>query len=91
MPYGTRNVEAGMRAVALQRLMGHKDISVTLNTYTSVFNRYKESEMEKVNDYYLENNFFDSQNQLSDNSEPIIINKNDLEENEIKADDGKEI
>lgn len=89
--YGTRNVEAGMRAVALQRLMGHKDISVTLNTYTSVFNRYKESEMEKVNDYYLENNFFDSQNQLSDNSEPIIINKNDLEENEIKADDGKEI
>ena len=89
--YGTRNVEAGMRAVALQRLMGHKDISVTLNTYTSVFNRYKESEMEKVNDYYLENNFFYSQNQLSDNSEPIIINENDLEENEVKADDGKEI
>ena len=89
--YGTRNVEAGMRAVALQRLIGHKDISVTLNTYTSVFNRYKESEMEKVNDYYLENNFFDSQNQLSDNSEPIIINENDLEENEIKVDDGKEI
>ena len=80
-----------MRAVALQRLMGHKDISVTLNTYTSVFNRYKESEMEKVNDYYLENNFFYSQNQLSDNSEPIIINENDLEENEVKADDGKEI
>ena len=35
--YGTRCVEAGMRAVALQRLMGHTDISVTLNTYTSVF------------------------------------------------------
>lgn len=65
--FGTRNVEAGMRAVALQRLMGHKDVSVTLNTYTSVFNKYKESEMEKVNDYYIANNFF---------------NKNLLEENE---------
>ena len=75
--------------------MGHKDISVTLNTYTSVFNRYKESEMEKVNDYYLENNFFDSQNQLSDSSEPIIINKddyeNDLEKNEVKTNDERDI
>ena len=47
-----------MRAVALQRLMGHKDIKVTLNAYTLVFNKFKESEMEKVNDYYIENNLF---------------------------------
>ena len=53
--YGTRCVEAGMRAVALQRLMGHTDVSVTLNTYTSVFNKYKESELEKLNEYYLKN------------------------------------
>lgn len=53
--FATRCIEAGMRAVALQRLMGHADISVTLNTYTSVFNKYKESELEKVNDYYLNN------------------------------------
>ncbi len=53
--YGTRCVEAGMRAVALQRLMGHQDVSVTLNTYTSVFNKYKETEIQKVNDYYLNN------------------------------------
>lgn len=53
--YGTRCVEAGMRAVALQRLMGHKDVSVTLNTYTSIFNKYKEEEMEKVNQYYIDN------------------------------------
>lgn len=63
--YGTRCVEAGMRAVALQRLMGHKDISVTLNTYTSVFNKYKEEELEKVNDYYMRNNFI-SNNELLD-------------------------
>ncbi len=53
--YGTRCIEAGMRAVALQRLMGHTDISITLNTYTSVFNKYKENELEKVNQYYMDN------------------------------------
>lgn len=53
--YGTRCIEAGMRAVALQRLMGHTDITITLNTYTSVFNKYKETEIEKVNDYYINN------------------------------------
>lgn len=56
--YGTRCIEAGMRAVALQRLMGHSDISVTMNTYVSVFNKYKEAELEKLNDYYLNNNMF---------------------------------
>lgn len=55
---GTRCIEAGMRAVALQRLMGHSDISVTLNTYVSVFNKYKEAELEKLNNYYLNNNMF---------------------------------
>lgn len=58
--YGTRCIEAGMRAVALQRLMGHQDVSVTLNTYTSIFNKYKESEISKVNDYYLENSILSS-------------------------------
>lgn len=54
--YGTRCIEAGMTAVVLQRLMGHKDIKVTLNTYTSVFNKFKEDEIEKVNDYLINNN-----------------------------------
>lgn len=53
--FGTRCIEAGIRAVALQRLMGHTDVSVTLNNYTTVFNKYKESELEKVNNYYLNN------------------------------------
>ena len=49
-----------MRAVALQRLMRHTDINVTLNTYTTIFNKYKEEELRKVNDYYLNNDIFDS-------------------------------
>lgn len=53
--YGTRCIEAGMTAVVLQRLMGHKDVTVTLNTYTSVFNKFKENELEKVNEYLIDN------------------------------------
>lgn len=53
--YGTRCIEAGMTAVVLQRLMGHKDVTVTLNTYTSVFNKFKEAELEKVNQYLNDN------------------------------------
>ena len=53
--YGTRCVEAGMTAVVLQRLIGHKDVTVTLNTYTSVFNRFKEDELKKVNEYLINN------------------------------------
>lgn len=53
--YGTRCIEAGVRAVAVQRLLGHKDVSVTLNTYTTVFNKYKEQEIAKVNEYYMNN------------------------------------
>lgn len=71
--YGTRCVEAGMRAVALQRLMGHQDISVTLNTYTSVFNKYKEDELKKVNEYYMNNEILSSKNLLEESGD--LINK----------------
>lgn len=66
-----------MRAVALQRLMGHTDINVTLNTYTTIFNKYKEEELRKVNEYYLNNDIFnnnlDSILYLEENNtEPIL-------------------
>ena len=54
--FGTRCIESGVAPVVVQRLMGHKDISVTLNTYTSVFDKYKEREIDKVNQYYLNEN-----------------------------------
>lgn len=52
-----------MAPVVVQRLMGHKDISVTLNTYTSVFDKFKEREIDKVNKYYLEENLLTNNNQ----------------------------
>ena len=54
--FGTRCIESGMAPVVVQRLMGHTDVLITLNTYTSVFDKYKASEVEKVNQYYMNNN-----------------------------------
>ena len=66
--YGTRCIESGMAPVVVQRLMGHKDISITLNTYTSVFDKFKEQEVDKVNQYYLNENLIANNNKnISDN------------------------
>ena len=54
--YATRAIEAGVTPVVLQKLMGHTDVAITLNTYTSVFDKYKETELEKVNQYYINQN-----------------------------------
>ena len=81
--YGTRCVEAGMRAVALQRLMGHTDVSITLNTYTSVFNKYKEAELEKVNNYYMNNDIVNVDNLLTENNNFIEGISRESEEKEI--------
>ena len=64
--YGTRCIEAGMQPVVLQRLMGHKDISVTLNTYTDVLNEFKNEEIEKVNDYYLQKDLLSNPKTLNE-------------------------
>ena len=42
--------------------MGHTDVSITLNTYTSVFDKYKQTELEKVNKYYMQENLLSKPN-----------------------------
>lgn len=49
--FATRCIESGMTAVALSKLLGHSDIDTTLNTYTSVFNKFKEKEVDKYISY----------------------------------------
>ena len=49
--YATRFIEAGGSAKVLQNLLGHKDIETTLNTYTSVFDKFTETENQKYVDY----------------------------------------
>lgn len=61
-----------MRAVTVQRLLGHKDVSVTLNTYTTIFNKYKEQEIEKVNEYYMNNSIVANEKLLEESEEKEI-------------------
>ena len=49
--YATRMIEAGVPAEVLQKLLGHKDITVTINTYTSIFNKYKQEQIDKYVNY----------------------------------------
>lgn len=71
--FATRCIEAGMRAVALKELMGHSDVSTTLNIYASVFNKFKNSELEKVNNYYMNNEIFKQEPQMLENSQKFIL------------------
>ena len=76
--FATRCIEAGMSAVVLQRLIGHTDISITLNTYTSVFNKFKENELNKVLEYYQTNSI-------------AIIPTNNIKEMEVNIEDDMEM
>ena len=49
--FATRCIEAGMSAPVLQKLLGHKDIQTTINTYTSVFDKFRDNEIDKYINY----------------------------------------
>ena len=55
--------------------MGHTDVSITLNTYTSVFDKYKETELEKVNQYYMNQNLLQqpSQNNVMLDNGTLVV------------------
>lgn len=74
--YGTRCIESGMAPVVVQRLMGHTDVGITLNTYTSVFDEFKQKELDKVNQYYL------NEKLISMNENLLELEKGILEDNE---------
>lgn len=54
--YATRCIEAGMPPKVLQKLLGHEDISVTLNTYCDAFDSYSGENIALANDYMQNNN-----------------------------------
>lgn len=53
--FATREIEAGVPAHILKELLGHEEISTTLDTYTDIFNKYKE-EHAKIFNEYMRNN-----------------------------------
>ena len=49
--YATRCIEAGVPAEVLQKLLGHKNIAITINTYTTVFNKFKVNALDNYINY----------------------------------------
>ena len=49
--YATRMIEAEVSEKLVQELLGHKDIETTLNTYTSVTQRFSQSQLLKYEEY----------------------------------------
>lgn len=49
--YATRCIESGMPAEVLQKLLGHKDIKTTINTYTTIFDKYKTKQVDIFVEY----------------------------------------
>ena len=54
--FATRCIESGMSAVVLAKKLGHKDISITLNTYTSVFAKYEDTQDDRYVNYMKDKN-----------------------------------
>ncbi len=52
--FASRCIESGMPPKVLQKILGHTDISITLNTYTDVFDSFMNDKL-TVTDQYLNN------------------------------------
>ena len=53
--YAIRCIESGMPAKVLQKLLGHTDINITLNTYCSVFEKYSNEHLAVADEYMKQN------------------------------------
>lgn len=52
--YATRCIEAGMQPKVLQLLLGHTDITITMNTYCDAFDAYQSDNIAKADAYLKE-------------------------------------
>lgn len=53
--YATRCIESGMPAKVLQSVLGHTDISITLDTYCDVFQKYSNENISIADEYMRKN------------------------------------
>ena len=52
--FTTRAIESGMNPVVLKKILGHTDISTTLNIYTDVSNELEKKNLKLIQDYLEE-------------------------------------
>ena len=50
--FATRCIEAQMSPYSISKILGHSDISITMNTYCDAFAKYQSREIEKVDMYF---------------------------------------
>ncbi len=55
--FATRCIEAGMQPKILQKLLGHTDIQVTLNTYCDAFENFQNENIQKADAYFADLGF----------------------------------
>ena len=53
--FATRCIEAGMPASVLAKIMGHANVSTTLNVYCDVFDKFKQTHIDLSYNYLKEN------------------------------------
>lgn len=63
------SIEAGVHEKVLQKLMGHSDIGITLNTYADVFEAYQDKEVDKLNEYLEKTGLLISEDTADENDE----------------------
>ena len=54
--YATRLIESGIPAHVVQKELGHSDVSITMNIYCSVFDKFRKEHLATARDYMLKNN-----------------------------------
>ena len=55
-----------MSPVAVQKLMGHEDLSITMNNYVSVLHKFKTDELKKLNTFYDKKSVFQNEHNTSE-------------------------
>jgi integrase len=56
--FATRCVESGMKPKTLQKILGHSDVTITLNYYVHVGDDEMAREMEKFSGYQMDTNIY---------------------------------
>lgn len=54
--FASRCIEGGMPPKVLQKILGHKDITTTLNVYCDCFDKYEQEHLDVANEYMKKNN-----------------------------------